>query len=997
MVAVEVGLYGRAQSTQARRALHVTCAKLREESPAVRSDEMDPAAAAGAAAPLPAPAPPRSDETPSTTPDQAPETTPRVNVEGRPADFVNEGKGAAPANPRKRPPSPINVSRQDAQRPFGFARRNSTGLNNLALYTGSPTSDVRMLPAVPAESATRSTFDTALPPIRVVLSPSTASHSVITESPVTSLAPMSFPASSAEGQSGANNPGESQRAQPHRPKGRGTLELERVLDLWASKTPTNAAFPSSVGLPPPPATSTASGAGASSHPFLAHSIVTAEPEALDLAISPLRTTAAPISTSTFADFAQLAAIQTSTTASRDSLSVREGVPRRQRSRSEADLMRLDTMSLGGISLGDFLGGLSTAANGPNSQFSIDLTQPVSAVPTFSGGGNNQEQFGQTTANQGLRLLPPSAPISFAVKTVQAPAMDGQQLFDVSRGLELKISQTSPIDVEKQGGARIRRARSQEPGHRYSRSDDLSHLLSTLPSNVTLPKPSQATLLPPQQQQHQSLPYLTSANGHLAPPTFDQAHQPQFGGPSTTTAPLDPALQLIAQQITPATVGPQDAQAVPSSRPEFIHLPNGMTLPIAYFAPLPPPPPPPTQSQVSDASTAPPSRPSTSAAPLQSDPSGPQSVVLPEFSPQGNALALAAAQAAQAHAAQIAQAAAVATMQFSSGGLAGTTSDANVHPAFLPNPPGPYNISAGPGGPYSYHHSPSSQSLVLPTPPPMPGAHGGAKPKRAPRNASRAAAAATPTSVSNNYFEAHLGTELDSSTDDDDDDGDDDDADEYKDSPKQKKAKFAPRASSSTGSTANKKAAASKKRATAAQSIEPIPVGSTKHHNPDGSPIHEDDDEYTRESKTTRATIDAAQRRRNANAVAKFVCELCGETFTRRYNLRGHQRAHKGEKPYKCSYDGCDKVGTVLDREAPPEPSRAGLSYSWADSCAAVFRPRTRLQAPRTAPSRRAEVPLFAVQARLCPPRRAASPPCVHALRSQARLFAHADSSTTRVR
>ncbi|PRQ76219.1 hypothetical protein AAT19DRAFT_13241, partial [Rhodotorula toruloides] len=39
----------------------------------------------------------------------------------------------------------------------------------------------------------------------------------------------------------------------------------------------------------------------------------------------------------------------------------------------------------------------------------------------------------------------------------------------------------------------------------------------------------------------------------------------------------------------------------------------------------------------------------------------------------------------------------------------------------------------------------------------------------------------------------------------------------------------------------------------------------------------------------------------------FVCELCGETFTRRYNLRGHQRAHKGEKPYKCSYEGCDKA------------------------------------------------------------------------------------------
>ena len=44
--------------------------------------------------------------------------------------------------------------------------------------------------------------------------------------------------------------------------------------------------------------------------------------------------------------------------------------------------------------------------------------------------------------------------------------------------------------------------------------------------------------------------------------------------------------------------------------------------------------------------------------------------------------------------------------------------------------------------------------------------------------------------------------------------------------------------------------------------------------------------FSEKSKTTQATIDAAKRRRNANAVAKFVCDLCGETFTRRYNLRG---------------------------------------------------------------------------------------------------------------
>jgi hypothetical protein len=844
-----------------------------------------------------APTPARSGGEMSTTKQQISQAaSPRTGLQGLPASGGGESLNGQGVNPRKRPPSPINVSRQEAQRPFAFgsSRRNSTGLNNLSGYTGSPTSDVRMLPAVPAESATRSTFDTALPPIRVVLSPSTASHGIMTESPVTSLAPMSFQATSTEaGQPGPN------AVESNRPKGRGTLELERVLDMWAAKTPTTAAFPSSIG-PPPAASNTTSGAATTSQPFLTHSVVTAEPEALDLAISSVRAGATPTTTSVFADFAQLAATQQpgpAASSSRNSLGVHEGLPRRQRSRSEADLMRLDTMSLGGISLGDFLNGLSTS-NAPNSQFSIDLTQPVSAIPTYGGG--HREESGQVAAIQGLRLLPPSAPISFAVKTVQSPAVAGQQPFDFSRNFELKISHAPQVDGEQQpGGLRARRARSQEPGHRYSKSDDLSHLFSTLSSTGSVAKPSQVPSDPQQAQ-----PYLTSANGHLAPPSFEQAQQQQQQFGAQSTAPLAPALQLIAQQVTPATAGGQQDAQSSSSRPEFIHLPNGMTLPIAYFAPLPPPPPPPpSQKQPTSSAPPPPPQASTSAVPVQSDlPVQPR--LLPEFSPQGNALALAAAQAAQAHAAQVAQAAAVATMQFSnataSTSSAVTTSDANLHPSFLPNPPGPYNINAaGPGGPYSYH-SPSSQSLVLPTPPPvpMPGANSSGKPKRAPRTTARATSGGVP--AGSNYFEADL-DEMESSDEEDDDDEDE----YYEESPKHKKAKFAPKPSSSSRAT-GKKAAAPKKRT--AQAKASIAVGSKGgQQNADGSPNHEDDDEYSRESKTTRATIDAAQRRRNANAVAKFVCELCGETFTRRYNLRGHQRAHKGEKPYQCSYDGCDKV------------------------------------------------------------------------------------------
>lgn len=140
-------------------------------------------------------------------------------------------------SPRKAPPSPISISRQDPRRSAGFAsRRNSSSYGgNNAIYTASPTSELRTGQSLPTESATRSTFDTPLPPIRVMLSPSSAmsAHPVMTESPVTSLAPTSLPVS-AEGSGGAQAASPEQQ---DRPKGRGTLELERVLDMWAAKTP----------------------------------------------------------------------------------------------------------------------------------------------------------------------------------------------------------------------------------------------------------------------------------------------------------------------------------------------------------------------------------------------------------------------------------------------------------------------------------------------------------------------------------------------------------------------------------------------------------------------------------------------------------------------------------------------------------------------------------------------------------------------------------------
>jgi hypothetical protein len=39
----------------------------------------------------------------------------------------------------------------------------------------------------------------------------------------------------------------------------------------------------------------------------------------------------------------------------------------------------------------------------------------------------------------------------------------------------------------------------------------------------------------------------------------------------------------------------------------------------------------------------------------------------------------------------------------------------------------------------------------------------------------------------------------------------------------------------------------------------------------------------------------------------FKCSLCGKEFTRKITQQGHERSHFGERPYKCSYEGCTKA------------------------------------------------------------------------------------------
>ncbi|KZT23096.1 hypothetical protein NEOLEDRAFT_1070144 [Neolentinus lepideus HHB14362 ss-1] len=92
-----------------------------------------------------------------------------------------------------------------------------------------------------------------------------------------------------------------------------------------------------------------------------------------------------------------------------------------------------------------------------------------------------------------------------------------------------------------------------------------------------------------------------------------------------------------------------------------------------------------------------------------------------------------------------------------------------------------------------------------------------------------------------------------------------------------------------------------------------------------------DDKPVIKSKVATSAIEQASQLRRKNP-AKWLCETCGSTFTRRNNLKGHTTSHKGERPYRCQFPRCDRsFARASDRKRHTKTVHKDDSYVEAPS------------------------------------------------------------------
>ncbi|GAA5975001.1 hypothetical protein JCM5350_004538 [Sporobolomyces pararoseus] len=796
-------------------------------------------------------------------------TIPRAQQQGLAVSSAN-GTGAANGG------GAGGGSTTTAQRPFAYTRNSSGFTSFLNNYANTPTTE-RARPATPAYSATRSTvFDVPVsatvgdsPSVAPVDSVDSFSPSVATTSPNSTNGPSKLP--KLEIPNGPNVPlsGFAQETAKPRPKGRGTLELERVLGLWAAKTPTSS-FPNLPSLnPSSPSTSISS----STQPLFAQSIVSSEPESF---VTNPSTSSAPSNGNTsiesnsnnpFPSFGGGGSRDRS-----DSLAVPAFFPRRRRSKSDTDIMRGDSLGFphSNLPVGPYVDPPPVVTSGPTFSSTVAPPTPV------DGPMSRSQQFAMNP-NETWRSPPP--PSSYTTNPVTALDLNTstQQHELVSRSRPSLLNrnhgqaggpgyhEAALLDVPGDGG-RSRRSRSQGAGHRPSRSDDFSHFLPTLQQSTSQPlvaTSADGLLAPPQPQ---------APPGPQAPSPVPSAGSPlpsQAGSPyqQTQSLPQPPAQSLPTYPATQYTSNaphypPSTSQhpVYPPAPPDQGYLANQAAL-LASAALIAFNPTDPAHAAAAAAGYLPPPYPqfpshsynipygSPYGAPPPGLPTLPAHHQIPSQLPPYHPRP--------------------------SNGLS------HVTRASLVNSRDPSPGGSRPPHPAYTYHSPLSQ---LPSPPSTSKSHSPAATGSGTRTSTRggrgrrAAAKAVETEEEGDEDESMMMDE-DEVPEEDEQGGGEEDGDEED-------------GKSSTAAPAKGKGKKGKGATTAKSGRGKRQVS---------------EEGFSEKSKTTQATIDAAKRRRNANAVAKFVCDLCGETFTRRYNLRGHQRAHNGEKPYKCSYEGCDKA------------------------------------------------------------------------------------------
>ncbi|KAH8922410.1 hypothetical protein BT69DRAFT_1220287 [Atractiella rhizophila] len=89
-------------------------------------------------------------------------------------------------------------------------------------------------------------------------------------------------------------------------------------------------------------------------------------------------------------------------------------------------------------------------------------------------------------------------------------------------------------------------------------------------------------------------------------------------------------------------------------------------------------------------------------------------------------------------------------------------------------------------------------------------------------------------------------------------------------------------------------------------------------------------------------------RRKPGTTARFKCEYCGETFTRHYNLKGHIRAHKNERPFVCEFPGCEKAFARAHDRKRHQLLHTGEKKYKCDVCQTAFVRLDALQRHRMA-------------------------------------------------